>query len=311
MTSDIDFLISLLSATLRLATPLLLASLGEILDQRSGILNMGLEGIMAVGAFTAFTITYFTGDVLLGVLAAILTGVGFGLIHAFVSINLRVNQTVMGLALALLGVGLGGFLYRGVFGIQTLPPQIPDYIHLKVFIPGAENIPIIGPILFDQSFFFFLAIVVAPVLALVLSRTTIGLRIKAVGENPKAADTVGINVSRTRYYCVIFGSIMAGLAGASLSLDVGTFREYMVAGRGWIAIALVAFSRWNPYVAIAGALLFGGADALQLRLQTIYAFIPSYIFWMLPYILTMIVMVFLYRGAGAPASLGQPYKRGE
>ena len=311
MANEVEFITSLLTAALRLATPLLLASLGEIIDQKSGVLNMGLEGIMATSAYQAFTVTYFSGSVWLGILVSLVTGALFGLLHGFVSLRVKVNQVVMGLSVAIFGVGLAGFLYRAVFGVQTVPPQIPDYIHLRVIYPGIQNIPIVGSILLDQSYFFFMAVILAPIIAIIFSKTSIGLRIRAVGENPKAADTVGINVNRTRYICVMIGAMLAALGGAALTLDVGTFREYMIAGRGWIAIALVAFSRWNPYAAAAGAILFGGADALQLRLQTFNLGVPSYIFWMLPYVLTLIALVIFYRGAGAPASLGKPYERGE
>ena len=311
MANEVEFFTSLLTAALRLATPLLLASLGEIISQKSGVLNMGLEGIMATSAFIAFTVTFFTGNVWLGILSALGTGALFGLLHAFVSIRIKVNQVVMGLSIAIFGVGLGGFLYRAIFGVQTVPPQVPDYIHLRVIYPGIQNVPVIGSILLDQSYFFFIAVILVPIIALVFSKTSIGLRIRSVGENPKAADTVGINVNRTRYICVIVGSMLAALGGAALTLDVGTFREYMIAGRGWISIALVAFARWNPYFALGGAFLFGGADALQLRLQTFNLGVPSYIFWMLPYALTLIVLILFYKGAAAPASLGQPYQRGE
>jgi general nucleoside transport system permease protein len=310
MAGELEFMISLLTATMRLATPLLLASLGETICQRSGVLNLGLEGVMAVGAFSAFAVTFYTGNVWLGIGSAVLVGALIGLLHAFVSITIRVNQSISGIAIAILGVGLGGYFYRAIFGVETIPPQInPSVIHLN--LPALTNLPIIGPIIFQQSFFFFFGIIMVPVLAIVISRTTIGLKIRAVGENPKAADTLGVKVFYVRYGSVIFGSIMAALGGAVLSLDVGTFREYMVAGRGWIAVALVAFARWNPYIALGGALLFGGTDALQLRLQTMNLGISPYIFWMLPYIITIIALVLVYRGAGAPASLGTPYKRDE
>jgi simple sugar transport system permease protein len=303
------FIIALLSAGVRLATPILLTSLGEIFTQRSGILNLGLEGMMLIGCFSTFLVAYYTNNVLLALLAGALAGAVIAFVHAVVCISARANQTVSGIALNFVALGLAGFFFRLRLGIQLTPPTVEGLDTLK--IPLLGDIPFIGPILFDQNVIVYFTFILVPIYWWFLFKTTYGLKIKAVGENPKAADTLGINVFRVRYACVIFGGLMAGLGGASLALGQRgqTFMEYMVAGRGWMALVLVMFSKWNPARALAGALLFGITDALQLRVQALDIGIPYHFLLMLPYAVTLIVLIGVSRKAERPAAMGVPYKR--
>lgn len=293
----------------RLAAPLLLAALGETFAERSGVLNLGIEGMMLMGAITGFWITVFTQNLLLGLLAAMVAGGLMGLLMAFMSVTLRVNQIVAGLSLWILGLGLSGFFYRlGIKGPYAYPT-----IHTlsDVSIPGLSQIPVIGKILFNQNLLVYLALVAVPICYFILFKTAWGLNITAVGENPRAADTLGIDVFRTRYICVIIGGILAGLAGAFLPLAwMGSFNENMTAGRGFIAFALVIFGAWKPRRVLLGALFFGGIDAIQMRLQVTGMWIPHQFFLMLPYVLTIIALIIFSKRAVGPAALTKPYVRG-
>ena len=273
------------------------------------MLNLGIEGIMLMGAFTGFAVAYFTGNIWLGVLAVLLVCALLGLLMSFMSVTLGADQVISGLAITLLGTGLGFFLFRMLFGVRTTLPYIEGF--RTVSIPILSEIPILGPALFQQYALVYIVLLIVPISAIVLFRTTLGLKITAVGENPRAADTAGINVYRIRYLCVIIGAILAGLGGAFLSLvQFHTFLSGMTAGRGFIAIALVIFSRWNPYLALGGALLFGGVDALQMRLQASGLFpLPSQFALMFPYLLTLIILIVVGRKVKGPASLCTPYKR--
>lgn len=304
-----EFIVNVIASSIRLGTPLLLAALGENFAQRSGVMNLGIEGIMAMGALTAFAVTWFTGSIWLGIIAAVIIGIVFSLIHAFVSVTLLCDQVVSGLAIYILGTGLSGFLFRSIFGTFTLPPKIEPLGDLNV--PILREIPILGSILFQQNIISYLAMILVPSFSIILFRTTLGLKIRAVGENPQAADSVGINVYFVRYMSVIIGGALAGLAGAFLPITLGIFREYMIAGRGFISFALVIFGRWNPWLILVGALIFGGADALQLRLQIIGLGVPVEFFWMIPYISTIIALLVVRtrRFARGPAALGIPYRR--
>lgn len=296
----------------RLAAPLLLAALGELFAERSGVLNLGIEGMMLMGAISGFWITFITKSLFLGVLAAVMVGGLIGLLMAFLSISLRANQIVAGLALWIFGLGLSGFIYRaGIWGPYVYP-TVSTFGNIA--IPGLSGIPALGPILFNQSVLVYLALIAVPICFFFLFKTTWGLKVTAVGENPRAADTLGIKVYRTRYICVIIGGILAGVAGALLPLVwMGSFNENMTAGRGFIAFALVIFGAWKPWRILAGSLLFGSIDAVQMRLQASGGiWIYSYQFLlMLPYILTIVALVILSRRAGAPAALTKPYIRGE
>ncbi len=308
---NLGFLIGLGTATIRMATPLLYATLGEIIAERSGILNLGVEGTMLMGAFVGFLVGIKTGDLWLGVLAAMGSGALMGLLMAFMTVTLRCRQEISGIAINLLSSGLTFFFFRTVFGAQAVPPHI-KHPFPEIAIPVLSNIPIIGPIFFKQYLLTYIAFLLVPVIHILIFKTTWGLKIRVVGENPRAADTVGINVFLVRYLCVIAGASLAAIGGAFLTTaQFNMFLDQITNGRGFIAIALTIFSNWMPLKALWGALIFGGADAFQLRLQAIGFKIPYQFFLMIPYVLTLAALLGIARRVRAPASLIVPYKRGE
>jgi len=306
----IGLVVMLLKHTIMRSFPILVAALGEVYSERSGVLNLGCEGIIAMGAATGFLATYFSGNPLIGFLTGLLTGMVFGLLHSYLSVTLRINQLISGLSIWILGIGLSSLLYRISIGITTALPVLATLRDIPV--PLLSDIPVIGPVLFRQNALIYLMYVMIPVLYVVLFKTSIGLSIRAVGENPRVADTLGINVFRTRYACVLFATSLMGLAGAYLSLvEIGTFTEGIGAGRGWIALALVIFGRWNPLVVFLGSLLFAGLEAYQYQLQLVSPGIPYQFLQMIPYIATIAVLIYAYRRAEAPAALATPYERKE
>ena len=304
-----NMIVSTIIRTLIAGTPLLLGTLGEIVTERSGILKLGVEGMMAVGAMTAFTVTLTTGSPWLGLLAAIVAGTLAAGIHAFVSITLRANQVVSGLALTMLGLGVAGLFGKPFIG-RPLPTKLS-----AVVIPGLADIPVVGRILFSQDPLFYLAVILGILLWILLTRTRWGIEIRSVGENPAAAEVQGINVAKIRYLCVLLGGALAGMAGAHLSLVYSkSWTEGLTGGRGWIVIALTIFALWNPLRAFLGAFLFGCIFVLQYLLQPIG--VPPNLLAMMPYLATLAVLL-----AGglrkdrrrllAPAKLGEPYTKGE
>jgi ABC-type uncharacterized transport system permease subunit len=304
-----SILISILTRTLIAGTPLLLGTLGEIITERSGVLNLGVEGMMAVGAMSAFTVTLITGSPWLGLLAAVFAGALAAGLHAFVSVSLRANQVVSGLALTMLGLGVSGLFGRPFIG-RPLPQKLN-----AVRIPGLAEIPVVGRILFSRDPLFYLAVVLGILLWILLSRTRWGIQIRSVGENPAAAEVQGISVARIRYLCVLLGGALAGMAGAHLSLVYSkSWTEGLTGGRGWIVIALTIFALWNPLRAFLGAFLFGCIFVLQYLLQPIG--VPPNLLAMMPYLATLTVLL-----AGglrkdrrrllAPAKLGEAYSKGE
>lgn len=308
----LEFVIFVLAATIRIASPLLLATIGEILCERSGILNLGVEGIMAISAFTAFGVCYYTGDPWLGVFAAMAGGAVFGFIHAYNSISLASNQIITGIAIVIFAQGLASFFQRVIFGFSVMPSMIKGFDPFH--IPILSQIPLLGPILFQQSVLTYVALISAPLIGIMLFKTTFGLKIRATGDNPKAVATVGLSVYRIRYACVLAGSSLMGLAGAHLILSVSgqVFYEFMISGRGWLALCLVIFAKWNPYKAIYGSLLFGFIDAFQMRLQALgTGIIPYQYLAMLPYLLTVIVLCLSSKRGSRdqPRALAAPYER--
>jgi len=304
------FTISLLASGVRLATPIMLAAIGELIAERSGVINLSLEGIMLTAAFSAYA-TSFIGGQGLAIASGLIVGSLFGLAMAYLSITLKLNQVIAGLSLWLLGVGLSSFLFRFTFGIKVVLPAIQVLPEIKVPILG--DIPILGEILFSQNILTYTMYVLVPVTAFFLYRTTIGLNLMAVGENPKAADALGIDVYKVRYFTVIIGGMLAGLAGAFLPLQVGFFRENMSQGRGFIALAIVVFGNWQVYRALAGALIFGAADAVQFGLQVLGRLGATGLYNLLqtiPYFATIIVLIIATRRANVPEALGEPYERG-
>ncbi|MEA1926668.1 MAG: ABC transporter permease [Candidatus Auribacterota bacterium] len=304
------FIISFLAGAVRMSVPILLPALGEIFTERSGILNLGLEGIMLIGAVCGFWGTYATGSLLVGLLAATAAGIIFSLIMAFLCITVRANQIIAGTAVTILGGGLSILIFRAVFGIRLLPPSVE--IFPPIHIPLLSKIPLLGPILFQQNLMVYLTWVLMIISGIVLFKTTFGLKVRAVGEHPRAADSRGINVALIRYICVMIGGGFAGLGGAFLSIGyMNTFLDQMTGGRGFIAVAVVIFSRWNPYGALGAALIFGGANALQLRLQAMGFPVPHQFLLAFPYLLTILALISVSKRAEVPAAFTIPYTRGE
>lgn len=303
-----DIIISVIQRTMIAGTPLLLATVGEVICERSGILNLGVEGVMSVGAVTAFIVTYTTGNPWLGLAAAIAAGMAISLIHAFASVTLQANQVVSGLALTMIGLGLSGMLGKPYVG-KPLAVKMND-----LAIPYLSDIPVVGTIFFKQSPFFYMAILLAFAAWFFLERTRPGIKVRSTGENPRATETQGVNVSLVRYMCVIIGGGFSAMAGAHLSTSYSkSWIEGMTAGRGWIAIALTIFALWNPGRAILGAFIFGGIFVLQYLLQPL-GISPNFLA-MLPYASTLLILLAVSlkdsKRLNAPAMLGEPYKRGE
>jgi ABC-type uncharacterized transport system permease subunit len=304
-------LIALLSASVQSGTILLYPTIGEIFAERSGILNLGVEGMMIMGAFFGFVVTYITKNPYLGFLAGVLAGGLTGLIHAFVSITLRGNQVVSGLALTIFGLGFTNFY--GQKWINLRSPVAPS----QIAIPVLAKIPYIGPVFFKQDALVYTSYIVAIVMWFILYKTKVGVHLRATGQNARAADAMGVNVYATRYWWTFLGGLLAGAGGAYLTIAYAPFwLDGMTAGRGWIALALVIFAMWDPLNAMIGAYLFGGIDALQLQLQAIGVTIPSSLLNMLPYLLTLIVIIIAtlivrVKHISAPKELGVPYNREE
>lgn len=300
-----DFIVGLLQATLRIGTPLIFATLGELFCERAGILNLGIEGTMFFGAFIGFTVAAKTGSLLIGLLAAVLAGVIFGLLMSLLTVYFGVNQHVSGLGITLLSTALAMFFFNLVFGANRVLPKIASFQQIKLF----GDIPIIGPI-FTQYALTYIAILLIPICAWVLYRTNFGLNIRSVGMNPEATDAAGINVYRLRTIALVIGGALMSVGGAFLSLaQLGSFTYGIVNGRGWVCIALIIFANWEPIKVFWGALLFGSVSALQLRLQTLGLNLPYELFLALPYIVTILALSLAGRNATYPTALLKPYKR--
>lgn len=299
----------ILASGLRSATPLTFAALGGIFSERAGVVNIALEGIMLTGAFTAMLVSYYTGSPWLGVLAAMLAGGLIALIHAFVSIEFRANQVVSGVAINLLAVGLTSFFLQVIFKSAGQSPSVNDLG--KIPLSFLKGVPFFYNLLNDLSPMVYLAILFVIIANYVLFKTTFGLRLRAVGEHPEAADTVGISVKGIRYLCVTLSGLLAGIGGATLSVGLlNIFSEGMTAGRGFIALAAVIFGKWTPFGALIAALFFGIADAMQMLAQTLQiTFLPREIWLMLPYILTILALAGFIGRSIPPAASGQPYDK--
>jgi ABC-type uncharacterized transport system permease subunit len=296
-----ELIIPLLAAAIQSGTPILYATLGEILTEKAGVLNLGVEGMMITGALAAFVTAQVTGQPGLAFLVAGLTGAAVGAIHAVVCLWFLGNQVVSGLALTIFGLGLADYLGTPLIG-QTAPGFD------KFALPLVHRIPGLGPILFQQDVLVYLAILLVPLLWLFLEKSRWGLHLRAVGEHPEAAAAAGISVLRYRWFGILVGGGLVGFGGAYLSLAyTHLWTNGLSAGRGWIAVALVIFAFWRPGRALLGAYLFGGVMAFQLRLQAVGTHLPSSLLLMLPYLLTVVVLVFAswkIRQAAAPAALG-------
>ncbi len=307
---DIAFISGLIGATMRMATPIIFATLGEILSERAGVLNLGIEGIMLMGAMTGFLVTFSSGSIWLGVLAAAGVGMLLGLLMAFLAVYLGLSQHVSGLGITLFATGLAMYVYRLHFGSPTMPPIIEPF--KQISIPLLSKIPVIGPGLFTQYSLTYIAWLLIPILSILLYRTNIGLKIRTVGENPVVADTVGVNVLLTRTLCLVAGGALMGIGGAFLTLaHQNMFLIDVIGGRGWVAIAMVIFGNWDPFKGALGALIFGFLDGLQLRLQGVGIAVSFHLFLMIPYLLTIVALISVSRKATVPAGLLKPYRREE
>lgn len=299
-------IIGILATGIRLATPFLLAALGEMFTQRSGVYNLGIEGIMLLGAFVGFFGTLHTGSTIYGIIASLITGACMGLLMALVSVTFKAEQGISGIGLYMFGWGLSGLLFRlyvgGITSIKGLQP---------VKIPLLSDIPYLGPIMFHQNVLVYMAYMLVPLAWFILYRTTWGLKVRAVGTKPEAADTLGVSVNVIRYQCLIVGSALAGLAGAFLTIgQANMFVDNITAGRGFIAIALVYFGRWSPWGILAGALLFSMTDAFQSMVQVLGINFPYELAVILPYLVTIVALAVTFGRVWAPAALGRPYERG-
>lgn len=301
-------LIGIATSGILLATPYLYAALGEMFGQVSGVLNLGVEGIMLVAAFAAYYAVLVSGNLMLGLGLGIVVGALMGLLMAFISVTLKAEQGISGIGLYLFGLGLSDLLYRVTVGT---PKAINGFPSLN--IPVLSSLPVLGPIFFTQNILVYGAFACVPLSWFVLNKTTLGLKIRAVGQTPEAADTLGVSVAQVRYITVTLGGAMAGIAGASLSIALlNIFQQNLTSGLGFIAVALVYFGGWRPLRVMLGALLFSMVNALQLWIQTLGIGLPSDIAGMLPYILTIVALIFAARQIiTQPTALTKPFERGE
>lgn len=299
---------ALCTSSVTMAVPLLLAALGELLVERAGIINIGLEGMMLTGAFVAMVTTYFTGSPLLGVLMALCSGVLLAALFSFAVVRQNANQVVAGVAINLLAVGVTGVGYRAVFGVTGTALTVSAVAPMAV--PGLVQLPVIGGALFNQTLIGYLAFALVPVCAFIISRTVLGLQLRMAGENPHAAAAQGVPIGRVRTFALLACGALAAAGGAYLAVVYSrTFVEGMSAGRGFIALAIVIFGRWSPWGILASALLFGLATALQFHFQALALAIPYQFFLVLPYLVTLIALAVSAGKTSAPAALGQPYLR--
>jgi general nucleoside transport system permease protein len=304
---------SLLNAGIRLATPTALAAVGETFCERAGVLNLGLEGMMLMGALGSFLGAHYTGNPWVGVLAGMAAGVALAALKALLSVTLKTEQVINGIAVVLVAQGFTSFVYGKLFGVTSSPPRIRGTPVVRV--PGLSEIPGIGAVLFEQNILVYVSLALVLGVWWMLFRSRFGLSIRAVGESPGASDAAAVSVDRMRWLAVLFCGAMAGLGGAVLVVaQLQLFANNVTAGRGWVAIALVILGRWNPLLVLGGAFLFGLTDALQLRVQAagggLNAAVPYELFQALPYVVTLVVMTVSAvraRRDAKPAALGVPF----
>ena len=308
---DIFVSLGFWAALVRMATPLIFGTLGELICERAGVLNLGIEGIMTMGAMVAWMWVYQGGDLWTAVLVAAIFGALFGLLHSGFSVYLGVSQHVTGIGITLLASALSYFAFRMLLPDVTTPPKIDPFKPYPV--PGLSQLPFLGEVLFTQSPLTYLAFLLVPVVGYGLYRTPLGLALRMVGENPMAVEAQGIDVHRLRTAAVMLGSAFMAVGGAFLTISVfDAFYIGMINGRGWICIALVIFASWRPGKALLGALLFAAFEALQIRVQqSASAFIPYQFFLMMPYVLSILAMIVMSRRAAYPKALLVPFRKGE
>jgi len=308
---EILFTASFWVAAIRIASPLIFATMGELICERAGVLNLGIEGIMVAGAFSGWFTVYMGGDLWTGVFVAALTGAMFGLLHGFLTVPLGLSQHVTGIGITLLAASLTYFTYRILLPEVSSPPKIEPFQPFAV--PVLSDIPVLGPALFNQTPLTYLAYFTVAAVAFIFYRTPVGVAVRAVGENPAAVEAQGISVTAVRIGAVMAGSALMAVGGAFLTMSAfNSFFFEMINGRGWIAIALVVFGSWRPGKALIGAVLFAAFDAYQVRLQQITGgVIPYQIFLMMPFVLSIVALVVVARRATYPKALMVPYQKGE
>lgn len=308
MNEILSFITSFLTSAMRQAAPLTLAGLGVAYAEKAGILNIGEEGIMLGGAFTGFIVGFFTKSLFLGILGGMAGGIAISMIHAYVCIHCKANQTIVGLALNFFTQGFTSFLFLLAFGQGS---SLPNMQKLKAIrIPLLSRIPVIGESLFNQNILVYILYISIVLLSIVFYKTEWGINLTAVGENPRAADSVGINVSRTRYIACLVNGIFGGLGGCYITLgQLGYFQEDIVSGKGYIALVVVILGRHNPVFILLSAMIIGFAESLQFSLQAMGVPLPSQAFSMLPYVVAVVVLLFSIGKSSAPASIGIPYER--
>ncbi len=298
--------VSFFSTTIRLAAPTLLAALGIVFSERAGIVNIGTEGMMLVGALAGVIGSYVTGNVWLGTLIAVVVTVLFAAIFAFFTVVVKADQTVIGTGMNLLASGLTITVNRALFGASTSPPEIDKFVIAP--IPGLSKIPVIGPIFFNHHILVYLAFLFVPIAHFVMFRTNVGLKVRSVGENPKACDTVGIRVGLTRFMSILYSGVLAGIAGSFISMGMlSFFTEGMIAGGGFIALAAVVFGNYTPRGVMFSSLVFGASNALMYRLQALATNIPSQFPLMIPYVITIVSLCIVSRRSNKPLGSGKPY----
>ena len=303
-----DIAVNFLRLVLLSMVPFVLAGQGTMLGGRTGVFNVAQEGMMLVGASLGFLVSFYSGSIFLGMVAAMLSGAIFGLALAYFTTSLKMDQFVIGLALFFIGVGLSTLLPKLIIGITLSPPLIQTLPNLA--IPLLSQIPVIGPILFDHNILVYVSVLVSIGLWYFLYRTQKGLELRSVGEHPMTADSLGVNTSKMRYWSTIIGGALIGLSGAYLPMVYsGTFTEGIVMGRGWLAIALTFFGGWSPLPILYGSLFFSAVEVLAFRVQVIGSFLPYQFLQMLPYIATILVMIITFKRARVPGFLGLNYDR--
>jgi general nucleoside transport system permease protein len=301
------FTASVFASMIRLATPYLFAALGETLGQRSGVLNLGLDGMMLMGAFFAFYTVFRTENLMLGLLVAMLVGGLMGLAMAFISVTLKAEQGISGIGIYLFGLGMSELLFQQLVGTPQSVNGFP-----RLHFPMLSDIPVIGQIFFNHNILVYVAFALVPVMYFIINHTNFGLMVRAVGQNPEAADAMGINVARIRYTALIIGGVLAGVAGASLSTAlINVFQQNLTAGMGFIAVALVYFGGWRPVGILVGSLIFSFVNALQLQISVVGLDVPSEFAVMAPYVITLVALIFAAKRHDKPDALTKPFERGE
>jgi ABC-type uncharacterized transport system permease subunit len=297
-----------LNSTVGMATPILLAALGELMVEETGVINIGIEGAMLCGAFFGLVAAYFSGSMMLGIAAAIAAGVAINALLAVLVVNLAVNQVVAGTALDILAVGLTGVFYRKFFGVTGKAFMVKPLA--KIQLGPLARIPVLGPAFFNHSGLVYLTFALVPAAGYLLWRTRYGLTLRAAGERPDAADALGLGVYSLRWHALLAAGALTGLSGAYLTLAyTGTFVENISGGRGYVALAVVILGRWKPWGLAAASVLFGAAMALQFALQALGTQVPYQLFLALPYALTLVVLAGFGGQAASPSGLGEPYRR--